>query len=132
MKGEKGKVKGEVGERLHRKLEVWRRALSLAKSVYEVTCLFPKEETYGLVAQMRRAAVSVPSNLAEGAARTSKREFLQFISVAQGSLSELDTQLELSMMLGFIEEEDGRALQDEIQIVSRLLYGLARSVKETS
>lgn|GEM_PF-5841444 len=75
MKGEKGKVKGEVEERLHRKLEVWRRALSLAKSVYEVTCLFPKEETYGLVAQMRRASVSVPSNLAEGAAMTSKGVF---------------------------------------------------------
>lgn len=90
---------------------------------------YPKSEVYGLTSQMRRSAISVPSNIAEGAARRSKAEFLQFLSVAQGSLSELDTQLELSIMLGFIEENEYSTLFLELNNIFKLLSGLMRSVK---
>lgn len=90
---------------------------------------YPKSEVYGLTSQMRRSAISVPSNIAEGAARRSKAEFLQFLSVAQGSLSELDTQLELSKMLGFIEENEYSTLFLELNNIFKLLSGLMRSVK---
>ena len=107
VKGKKIMVKGErlmVKEegRSHKKLDVWMGAMELARQIYTITAGFPKEEIYGLTSQLRRAAVSVPSNLAEGAARTGHREFLQFINIAQGSLSEIDTQIELSKMLNYI------------------------------
>jgi four helix bundle protein len=76
----------------HRDLDVWRTAIDLAKDVYEVTQRYPKEEVFGLVAQMRRCAVSIPSNIAEGAARNSRKEFLQFLHIALGSAAELDTR----------------------------------------
>ncbi len=86
--------------RPHYRLEAWKEAMALVKMVYERTRGFPREELYGLTNQIRRAAVSVPSNIAEGAARTSKKEFVQFLSVARGSLSELETQLLISVDLG--------------------------------
>jgi four helix bundle protein len=76
----------------HRDLDVWRTAIDLAKEIYEVTRHYPKEEVFGLVAQMRRCAVSIPSNIAEGAARNSRKEFLQFLHIALGSAAELDTR----------------------------------------
>jgi four helix bundle protein len=79
--------------RPHYNLQAWKSAMALVKDVYVLTREFPKEEIYGLVSQMRRAAVSVPSNLAEGAARNGAKEFIQFLGVAKGSLSELETQL---------------------------------------
>jgi four helix bundle protein len=79
--------------RAHHNLLAWKEALVLVRQVYEITKAFPKDELYGLTSQMRRAAVSVPSNLAEDAARTSSREFIQFINISRGSLSELETQL---------------------------------------
>jgi len=91
--------------RPHRKLEVWKKSMTLAKEIYSATEEFPKSEVYGLTSQLRRAAVSVPSNLAEGAARRGSREFRQFINIAQGSLSELDTQLDLAKMLGYLDPE---------------------------
>ena len=116
-------------ERAHRKLDVWKRAMGLTKMVYEITANFPKEEYYSLVMQMRRAAISVPSNLAEGAARSGKKEFLQFINIAQGSLSELDTQIELARMLHYLKEDGYLKLQKEIQVISKQLYGLSRAVR---
>ena len=77
--------------RPHRKLDVWHKSMGLVSEVYKATSTFPKIEEYGLSSQMRRAAVSVPSNLAEGAARKGNKEFKQFLNIAQGSLSELDT-----------------------------------------
>lgn len=79
--------------RKHHDLLVWQEALSLVKVIYRLTSQFPKEELYGLTTQMRRAAVSVPSNIAEGASRTGSKEFLKFLSIARGSLSELETQI---------------------------------------
>src|SRR5690606_10442061 len=83
----------------YRDLQVWRRALDLAEAIYEATAHWPREERFGLVSQIRRAAVSVPSNIAEGAARRSTGEFLQFIGMARGSLAETDTQLLLAQRL---------------------------------
>ena len=94
-----------MSERPHYRLDAWKEAMSLVRTIYEVTRAFPKEELYGLTQQMRRAAVSVPSNLAEGAARTSRKEFSQFISIAKGSLSELETQLLIAADLQYIDRE---------------------------
>ena len=120
---------GESG-RPHRKLEVWQKSMALVRRIYELTKEFPKEETYGLSSQMQRSAVSIPSNIAEGAARKSKAEFLQFLSIAQGSMSELDTQLEVAYMLGYIDEEKQKGTLDEITTIFKLLSGLIRSVKQ--
>ncbi len=91
--------------RPHYNLEAWKEAMSLVKAVYQVTQAFPKDEMFGLTAQMRRAAVSVPSNLAEGAARTGRKEFAQFLSIARGSLSELETQLLIAIELGYVRRQ---------------------------
>ena len=114
--------------RPHRKLEVWKKSMMLAKDIYSATALFPKSEKYGLTSQLRRAAVSVPSNLAEGAARRGKREFKQFINIAQGSLSELDTQLDLANMLGYLEPVLHEKLMSEVTDISKMLFGLSKSV----
>ena len=89
--------------RPHERLDVWRDAMLLVEAVYRATSRFPAEERLGLTAQMRRCAVSVPSNIAEGAARRSTSEYLRFLSIARGSLSELSTQIEISRRLGFGE-----------------------------
>ncbi|MDV0439644.1 four helix bundle protein [Xanthomonas sacchari] len=88
-------------QRPHERLDVWRDAMTLVESIYRITEHFPDSERFGLIAQMRRAAVSVPSNIAEGAARRSTAEYLRFLSMARGSLSELDTQTQLAVRLGF-------------------------------
>lgn len=91
--------------RKHHELKVWQEALDLAQQVYAWTDTFPTEERYGLISQMRRASVSIPSNIAEGAARTTRREFLHFLSVARGSLAELETQLVIAGRLGYLSSE---------------------------
>jgi|GEM_PF-342092 len=98
-KGPEGVQEGEV--RTHKDLELWKAAMELAKAVYQVTDRFPKEEVYGMTAQMRRSAVSIPCNIAEGAARYSKKEFIQFLYIALGSLAELETQWILAADLGW-------------------------------
>ena len=84
--------------------------MELVREIYQITSAFPKNEEYGLSSQMQRAAVSVPSNLAEGAARKGKNEFKQFLNIAQGSLNELDTQIELAHMLGYMASERHREI----------------------
>jgi len=115
--------------RAHRNLDVWNRAIGLAKVVYRATQRFPGSEQFGLTSQMKRAVVSISSNLAEGAARSSKKEFLRFIHMAQGSASELDTQAELAKELGFWDEKTYGEIISEIQIISKQLFGLARSLR---
>ena len=110
--------------RPHENLEAWRKSMTLVTTIYATTRSFPKEELFGLTTQMRRAAVSIPSNIAEGAARSSRKEFAQFLSVAKGSLSELETQLLISADLGFMtRNHDVFQLVDH---VARLLAGLHR------
>jgi four helix bundle protein len=87
----------------HKDLDVWKESMALAKQIYLLTAKFPKEETYGLISQIRRSAVSIPSNIAEGAARNSTKEFIQFLYVSLGSLAELETQLLLSKEIGIVE-----------------------------
>src|ERR1039457_833078 len=103
--------------------------MELVSEVYKGTSAFPKIEEYGLSSQMRRAAVSVPSNLAEGAARKGNKEFKQFLNIAQGSLSELDTQVELSHMLGYMATEKHRELMSKMTEISKMLFGLANTLK---
>ncbi len=89
----------------YRDLRAWQEAMNLVTEVYRVTRTFPKDELYALVSQLRRAAVSIPSNLAEGHGRNSRNEFRQFIGQARGSLSEVETQLEIAKNLGYINSE---------------------------
>lgn len=112
--------------RTHKDLEAWKQAMALARGIYELTKGYPREEAYGLVAQMRRAAVSVPSNIAEGAARNSNKEIIQYLYVSLGSLAELDTQLLLSREPGYTRNEE---IDGSIEDVRRLLLGLIRYVK---
>ncbi|MFN7085195.1 MAG: four helix bundle protein [Burkholderiales bacterium] len=108
--------------RPHYDLAAWQETMRLARATYEITRSFPKEEIYGLSAQMRRAAVSVPSNIAEGAARTGRKEFAQFLGIAKGSLSELETQLLLAADLGYVtRDNEAFGLAER---VARLLTGL--------
>lgn len=105
-------------------LRVWRRAVDLAVEVYRYTAAFPRQELYGLSSQMRRCAVSVPSNIAEGKGRHSSRELLQFLFHARGSLLELRTQITIAYELGFLNQVDGRHLMQHADEVGRLLNGL--------
>ena len=117
-------------EKGHKKLRVWQEAMELAKTVYRVTVELPSEEKYGLTSQMRRAAVSVPSNIAEGAARQGSKESTQFFTIARGSLSELDTQVELCRALGFLTPDNISLLTSQLETVDALLSGLIRYKKK--
>lgn len=112
--------------RPHYRLDAWKEAMTLVKQVYQLTDNFPSSEAFGLTAQMRRAAVSIPSNLAEGAARAGAREFAQFLNIAKGSLSELETQILIAKDLEFVGEV-GEVL-NQAEKVSRLLAGLHKKV----
>ncbi len=112
----------------YRDLLVWQKGMTLTKRVYELTSSFPNEERFGLVSQMRRAAVSIPSNISEGQARKSTGEFVQFISNAEGSLAELDTQLQLSVDLGLCEAAQSNDTLELIQELKRMLNALRRTL----
>jgi four helix bundle protein len=116
----------------HKKLNVWQLSMKLATEIYKITKLFPSEERFGLTQQMRRASVSIPRNIAEGAARQGKKEFRNFLSVAQGSLSELDTQLELSVLLGFLEENKYGEISNPMVMIDKMLTSLIRSLSKSS
>ena len=113
--------------RPHQNLDAWQQAMRLVKMTYMVTKAFPKEELYGLTAQMRRAAVSIPSNLAEGAARSSKKEFAQFISISKGSLAELETQMLIAAELEYLLPE--HEIFTQLDRVGQLFSGLHRTVR---
>jgi four helix bundle protein len=112
----------------HKKLDVWKAAMETAQMVYKVTNTFPAEEKFGLVSQMRRAAVSIPCNISEGAARQGKKEFRNFLSMAQGLVSELDTQLELALRLDYLEKEKLEELSGVLVRVDKMLTALIRSL----
>ncbi|HZF01916.1 MAG TPA: four helix bundle protein [Methylomirabilota bacterium] len=112
----------------YRDLLVWQKAMTLAKVIYKITAEFPSEEKFGLISQMRRAAVSVPSNIAEGQARNTTGEFVQFISHAEGSLAELDTQLTLAVELNFLSSEIAKPCADSIAELRQMSNGLRRAI----
>lgn len=112
----------------HRDLIAWQKAMNLVAAVYEASKGFPKEELYGLTSQTRRAAVSIPANIAEGQGRRSKKEFCQFLGNARGSLLELDTHLELALRFGYIKSQQYVVIETQIHEVGRLINGLLRAL----
>jgi four helix bundle protein len=112
----------------HRDLHAWRESMALAEIVYRATESFPKAEYFGLVNQLRRCAISIPSNIAEGAGRNSTREFVQFLGISCGSLSELETQLELALRLGYLEPDSDSVRQ--LNRAGRIVRALRRSLRE--
>jgi four helix bundle protein len=108
---------------------VWQKGIELVKEIYKLTNPFPSDEKYGLVSQMRRAAVSVPSNIAEGQARHTTREFIQFLSHAEGSLAELDTQITVSTELGYCAPASAVRAQELGGELKRMLNALRRTLE---
>jgi four helix bundle protein len=111
-------------------LNVWREAMKLAELCYRVTSAFPARETYGLVSQIRRAAVSIPSNIAEGNSRRTRQSYLSFLSIALGSQSELETQVELSRRLALLSEKSANEVLELAAVVGRMLHSLIRSLEQ--
>ncbi len=114
--------------RNHKDLEVWKKSIDLVSNIYKITESFPNKELYGLTNQIRRAAVSVPSNIAEGAARNSKKEFIQFLYIALGSLSELETQIIIASRLEYLNNLD--TLSEDLKFVQKLINGLIYYLKK--
>lgn len=108
----------------YQELVVWQRAIELAKVIYEETKTFPRDEQFGLTSQIRRAAVSIPSNIAEGQARGQRADFCRFLRIALGSAAELHTQLILAQQLGYIAEMESKSLEKGIIEIRRMLYSL--------
>ena len=116
----------------YRDLVVWQEARNLAVDVYRLSEQFPNNEIYGLTAQLRRVAVSVPSNIAEGQGRLTKGEFIQFLGQARGSLLEILTQLEIAVDLGYLNADDFKTIDSKTASVLRLLNGLLASLRSQS
>jgi len=121
-------LNGREKAKHYKELVVWQKGMSLAKGAYGLTAKFPADERYGLVSQMRRAAISVPSNIAEGQARHGTREFLQFLSHASGSLAELETQLLLSVDMKYCSENDVEIVAGLISELQKMIAALRRTL----
>ena len=115
--------------RSYRDLLVWQKALTLAVAIHQVTGSFPRSERFGLVSQLRRAAVSVPSNIAEGSARRTTRDFAAFLHVARGSLAELDTQLLLALQVGYLDPGKHTGLVQQVDEVGRIINALLSGLR---
>lgn len=118
----------KVAAKNYRELIVWQEGIKLAKAVYKLTEKFPRQETYALADQIRRAVVSVPSNIAEGQARKAPGDFRRFLHIALGSLAEVDTQLILAQEFGYLSKEDINILDEQIQGLRKKLYALINSL----
>lgn len=112
----------------YRELIAWQKAMDLVVRIYQITESFPKTETFGLTNQMRRAAVSIPSNIAEGQGRSTTKDFMHFLHIARGSLQELETQVTIAQRLGFIIEAAHMELTTNICEIVRILSGLLKSL----
>ncbi|SMC79668.1 four helix bundle protein [Chryseobacterium sp. YR221] len=110
-------------------LLVWQKAIDFVTEIYKNTESFPKDEIYGLISQLRRAAVSIPSNIAEGNSRRSKLDYLQFLKISRGSCAEVETQLIISKKLNFLTEENYLKLNQDIIEISKMLNGLINSLQ---
>jgi four helix bundle protein len=115
--------------RRFRDLQVWQRSMGLARAVYQLTERFPRGEEFGLVSQIRRAAVSVPSNIAEGRGRMTDKSFAVFLSQARGSLFELQTQVELASELGFVARDAVQPVMPEAEEIASMMQGLMATLK---
>jgi len=116
--------------RSYRELVAWKKAIDLVTEIYRSTQSFPRQEMYGLTSQLRRAAVSIPSNIAEGQGRLSRGEFKQFLGHARGSVFELDSQIIIARNLGYLDEHGSNLLLDRIHEVGRILNGLLASLEK--
>ena len=114
----------------HKNLIVWQKSMDLVESVYGITEKFPSKEQFGLISQMRRAAVSIPSNIAEGYGRHASGSYIQFLSIARGSLLELETQIELSIRLKYFNECESEKIFSDIIEISKMLNALIKSLEE--
>ena len=125
-----GKEWGIISKEIrnHKDLEVWKKSMDLVSNIYKITESFPNKELYGLTNQIRRAAVSIPSNIAEGAARNSKKEFIQFLYIALGSLSELETQIIIANRLEYLNNL--ATLSEDLKFVQKLINGLIYYLKK--
>ena len=112
-------------------LEVWKAGMEITKDIYKVTEKFPKSELFGLTSQMRRAAVSIPSNIAEGNGRFYVKEYLQFLHISQGSLLELMTQIELSKELGFLQKNDFFRLYNKAVSLNKMLKSMINKLRKS-
>ena len=112
----------------YQELQVWQKAMTLVEAVYRATKIFPREEQFGLTSQVRRAAVSIPSNIAEGQGRHTTQAFLNHLSIAYGSLQETETQLMLACRLGYLDSEKLNELLNETGSIGRMLNGLQKSL----
>lgn len=112
--------------RPHHNLDVWKKAVKFTVQIYKVTDHFPRDEKFGLTSQVRRASVSIAANIAEGAGRKSTREFANFLSIAQGSASEVETELLIAFQLGYFDEKAFRTLSEELDEIGRMVTGLRK------
>ncbi|WP_319524659.1 four helix bundle protein [uncultured Desulfosarcina sp.] len=112
----------------HKDLEVWKKSIDTVIEIYRLSDAFPKSEIYGLTSQLRRAAVSIPSNIAEGAARGSDKEFLYFLNIASGSLAEVETQIIIAKRLGYVTTEE--QILENVKTIRKMLAGLIKYLKK--
>ena len=122
--------KGVYLMKTHKDLDVWKRSLEFVTDIYKISRNFPKEEMYGITSQIRRSAVSIPSNISEGAARSSDKEFAHFISISLGSIAETETQLIITRNLGYISEVDFNQLEIKLTEIRKLALGLKKFINE--
>ncbi len=120
-----------MGVKNYRDLIVWQKAMDLVTQVYQATERFPQKEVFGLTNQIRKAAVSIPSNIAEGQGRNTDRDFRHFLSIARGSLQEVETQLEIARRLGYLHKEELFDIIEQSSEVARLINGLSRALVDT-
>ena len=116
--------------RTHRDLDVWKKSIDLVTLIYKYTADYPKDEMYGLTSQIRRCAVSIPSNIAEGSARTTKKDFSHFLAIALGSVAELETQLIISKNLNYLPETVLNELMPELISIRRMTLGFRKSINK--
>lgn len=115
----------------YRDLEVWQKAMDLVVIGYQITTKFPKSEKYGLSGQLQRALVSIPANIAEGQARQHNKEFLQYLSIAYGSLAEVETHIQIAERLNYIDSESVKQILDKTSEIGWMLNGLRKSIEKT-
>jgi four helix bundle protein len=111
-------------------LEVWNKSVTFVVEIYKLTGKFPNDEKFGLTSQIRRASVSIPANIAENATRQTEKEFLQFLSIAQGSSSEVETELLIAYKIGYLSDLEYSKIKQEIEIIGRMIIGLSNHLKK--
>ena len=124
-----GSTGGQAEINSHRDLLAWQRPMDLVSGIYDLTARFPSDEKFGLVSQLRRAAISIPSNIAEGYGRGTSQDYLRFLRVARGSLFEIDTQLLIAQRMGYLDERGYEEMEHRLTGAVRILAGLIKSIE---